>query len=189
MAFSTGASTSKRDADPEHHNHGHHHGYHHVRYENHNHPVGPHKCKDITQQVCTKIPHHNAKDVCEVIVDVTYIEECEDVISTHCHEDYTEVHHESHVVGHDTHVVGHHGYHRRDADNHHHHHHHGPKCHDKHHSQCHKVPKDHSHKVCNTLVSTTTTEECKNIATAHCEYDDTHSHKEAHVIGHHSLLV
>ena len=177
-------SVEKREAQPDHH-----HG-HVVGYVNHNHPVGPHKCKDRKEKQCHKIPHHAAHDDCEVIVDVTYIEECEHIVSTHCHEDHTKVHHESHVVGHDSHVVAHEHYGKRDADHHHHHHaySHGPKCHDKVDNHCYKVPKDHSHKKCKTTVDTTTTEECADITTTLCEYDGVHKHKEAHILGHETYV-
>ena len=181
----------KRAADHAHHHH--HHGGHHghvVRYENHNHPVGPHKCKERKEKKCVKVPHHHPHDECEVVVDIVYIEECEQVVSTHCQQEFTVVHHEAHVVGHDSHVVGHHGHgyhHKRDAD--HVGYTHGPKCHDKHHEHCHKVPKDHSHKICKTIVDTTETEECDDIVTTHCEIDETNKFHESHVVGHNSPIV
>merc|ERR1711915_590197 len=43
----------------------------------------------------------------DVVVDTTYIEECQDIITTHCQETSQQVHHSSAVVGHDSKVVAH----------------------------------------------------------------------------------
>merc|ERR1719289_535497 len=53
--------------------------------------------------------HH--KQVCheehEVVVTTTLIEECEDIVTKHCHNEHKNVYHTTNVVGHDTSVVGH----------------------------------------------------------------------------------
>merc|ERR1739845_100844 len=104
----------------------------------------------------------------DVVVDTTYIEECQDIITTHCQETSQQISHSSAVVGHDSKVVahGHRGYGyggygigKRDADaepkadakadaepgvqaysT-------GPKCHDKQDRQCKKIPKQNSRKI------------------------------------------
>merc|ERR1712119_176123 len=60
----------------------------------------------------------------EVVVTTTLIEECEDIVTKHCHNEHKNVYHTTNVVGHDTSVVGHevghsygHSYHgKREAD-------------------------------------------------------------------------
>merc|ERR1711970_1623560 len=80
----------------------------------HGYSSGPH-CQDKKDHQCHKIPKQSEHDKChveyDVVVDVTYIEECEYVVTTHCKEEHRQVHHSSHVVGHDSKVVahGHHG--------------------------------------------------------------------------------
>merc|ERR1712066_902911 len=161
-------SPAKREADPA------HHGY----------SSGP-RCHDKKDHQCHKIPKHQEHDECEHIVDTTYIEECEYVTHTHCEEEHTQVHHESHVVGHDSHVehhesYGHGGYHKREADAEAAHHgysqgySHGPKCHDKKDKQCHKI------------VDTTYIEECEEIVHTHCEEEHKQVHHSSHVFGHDS---
>merc|ERR1712098_444817 len=143
----------------------------------------------------------------DVVVDTTYIEECQDTITTHCHETSQQVHHSSAVVGHDSKVVdggygGYGGYGKREAEaeakadakaeagktysT-------GPKCQDKKDRQCHKIPKQNSRKIprkaCKTIVDTTYIEQCQDIITTHCE--EVHqkvSHSSA-VVGHDSKVV
>eukprot|EP00091_Calanus_sinicus_P020045 TRINITY_DN527_c0_g1_i6.p1 TRINITY_DN527_c0_g1~~TRINITY_DN527_c0_g1_i6.p1 ORF type:complete len:186 (-),score=55.82 TRINITY_DN527_c0_g1_i6:70-627(-) len=95
----------------------------------------------------------------EVIVTTTVIEECEDVITKHCHNEHKNVYHTSNVVGHDSSVVGHevghsygHSYHKREAEAAHSHlgshtHSSGPKCEEHVEKKCHKKPIQDSHKV------------------------------------------
>merc|ERR1712106_1270594 len=92
----------------------------------------------------------------DVIVDTTYIEECQDIVTQHCQETSQKVHHSSAVVGHDSQVVSHghagHGYGKRDADaeaqpgysT-------GPQCHAKKDRQCHKKPVQNSRKIPRTV--------------------------------------
>merc|ERR1711915_124536 len=51
--------------------------------------TGP-KCHDKKDRQCQKIPKQNQRQECheeyDVVVDTTYIEECQDIITTHCHE-------------------------------------------------------------------------------------------------------
>eukprot|EP00091_Calanus_sinicus_P011609 TRINITY_DN261_c0_g1_i8.p2 TRINITY_DN261_c0_g1~~TRINITY_DN261_c0_g1_i8.p2 ORF type:complete len:172 (-),score=64.83 TRINITY_DN261_c0_g1_i8:117-632(-) len=88
----------------------------------------------------------------DVIVDTTYIEECQDIVTQHCQETSQQVHHSSAVVGHDSQVVSHghggYGYGKRAADaeaqpgysT-------GPQCHAKKDRQCHKKPVQNSRKI------------------------------------------
>merc|ERR1712106_109905 len=106
----------------------------------HGYSSGP-QCHDKKDHNCHKIPKQSAHDEChveyDVVVDVTYIEECEYVVTTHCQEEHQQVHHSSHVVGHDSQVVGvhhgghsHGGYHKRAAE-----------------AGSHKHPKENSRKI------------------------------------------
>merc|ERR1711942_495097 len=80
----------------------------------HGYSSGPH-CHDKKDHQCHKLPKENSrkipKQICKKVVDTTYIEECEEIITTHCEETHEKVHHSTHVVGHDSKVVahGHHG--------------------------------------------------------------------------------
>merc|ERR1712243_297878 len=85
---------------------------------------GAPQCYDQTEHNCKKIPKQEERKEChveyDVIEDVTYIEECEYVVTTHCEEEHETVQHSSHVVGHDVqkfheslHHLGHH--HKREA--------------------------------------------------------------------------
>merc|ERR1711887_77487 len=58
----------------------------HIEYQQHD---GPH-CHDKKDQQCHKIPKEQEHGECyvdyEIVVDVTYIEECQYVTKTYCHE-------------------------------------------------------------------------------------------------------
>merc|ERR1712106_54077 len=93
-------------------------GYHKRAAEagGHGYSSGPH-CEDKKDEQCHKHPKEDSrkipKQICKKVVDTTYIEECEEIITTHCEETHEKVHHSTHVVGHDSQVVahGHHGSH------------------------------------------------------------------------------
>merc|ERR1712106_512874 len=128
----------------------------------------------------------------------TYIEECQDIITTQCLETSQQVQHSSAVVGHDSQVVSHghagYGYGKRDADaeaqpgysT-------GPQCHDKKDRQCHKKPVQNSRKVprpvCKTVVDTTYIEECEETFTTQCHTAHTQVHHSSAVVGHDSQVV
>merc|ERR1711970_585673 len=178
---------------------------------------GP-QCTDKKDRQCNKTPKQTSRQECheeyDVIVDTTYIEECQDIITTHCQEPSQQVHRSSAVVGHDSKLVGRgyggysgyggYGIGKREADaepkadakadakpgqsysT-------GPKCHDKKDRQCQKIPKQNSRKVprkeCKTIVDTTYIENCEDIITTYCQ--ETHqkvSHSSA-VVGHDSKVV
>merc|ERR1712066_66366 len=82
----------------------------------------------------------------DTIVDTTYTEECQDIVTQHCNSVSKQVHHSSAVVGHDTHVVAHgHGYGKREAEPA------GygsaPVCKEHVERQCHQVPQHLERKV------------------------------------------
>merc|ERR1712074_168863 len=53
----------------------------------------------------------------DTIVDTTYTEQCQDIVTQHCNSVSQKVHHSSAVVGHDSQVISHgHGYGKRDAE-------------------------------------------------------------------------
>ena len=164
---------------------------------------GPH-CTEKKDHQCHKIPKQEEKKEChveyDIVEDVTYIEECEYVVTTHCEEDHEHVSHESHVVGHEKHIehIEHHGgHHKREAAEHghkggHHSYSTGPKCHDKKDKQCHEMPKRESHKIpktlCKTIVDTKYIEECEEIITTHCEETHEKKYHTTHVVGHDSYV-
>merc|ERR1711982_251355 len=169
----------------------------------HGYSSGPH-CHDKKDHQCHKIPKQSEHDEChveyDVVVDVTYIEECEYVVTTHCQEEHQQVHHSSHVVGHDSQVVGvHHsghsygGYHKRDADAGDHGYSSGPYCEDKKDKQCHKHPKENTRKIpkqtCKKIVDTIYIEECEERIYTHCEESHERGHHSTRVVDHHSKVV
>jgi len=75
------------------------------------------QCHSVPVKHCENIPTHTprrvARTICAVHVDITTIEDCEEVITTKCHQTSQSVAHASNVVGHDTRVgppvvAGHH---------------------------------------------------------------------------------
>merc|ERR1712098_304967 len=64
------------------------------------------QCFSKPYKQCHKKPIQNQRQECheeyDIIVDTTYIEECEEIVTTHCEEQHTQVHHSSQVVGHDS---------------------------------------------------------------------------------------
>merc|ERR1711973_418027 len=90
------------------------HGGYHKRdagyggYGHEGHSSAP-QCQQHVEKMCHKIPEHKSKKiprpVCKTVVDTTYIEECEDIVTEHCEETTKQVHHSSAVVGHDSQVV------------------------------------------------------------------------------------
>lgn len=65
-------------------------------------------CHSVPVKQCEKIPTHTprrvGRTVCAEHVDVTTIEDCQEVITTKCHQVSQSVAHASNVVGHDTRV-------------------------------------------------------------------------------------
>ena len=169
--------------------------------------TGPH-CQTKKDKQCSKHPkeesHKIPKTLCKKIVDTIYIEECEDIITTHCHQTSQQVHHSSAVVGQDSQVVSHghggYGYGKREAkadakaeaepgygySS-------GPQCQDKKDRQCHKKPVQNERKVprpvCKTIVDTTYIEECEETFTTQCHTAHTQVHHSSAVVGHDSQVV
>merc|ERR1712033_124723 len=113
-------------------------GGHHFGHAYHD---GPH-CHDQKDHQCHKTPKQQEHEECyvdyDIIVDVTYIEECEVV----------DAHHESYEGD----------YHKRSANPGDHGHSSGPYCEDKKEKQCHKHPKENTRKIpkqtCKKIVDT-----------------------------------
>ena len=172
----------------------------HIEYQQHE---GPH-CHDKKDQQCHKIPKQQEHEECyvdyEIIVDVTYVEECEYVTRTYCHEEQESSYHHSRIVGHDSKVVdeyhvdnyGHDDYHKRSADAGGHYYS-GPQCEDKKEQQCHKHPHENSRKIpkttCKKIVDTIYIEECEEIIHTVCEESHQQYHHSQHVAGHESQVV
>merc|ERR1719347_821297 len=97
-----------------------------------------------------KCHHKVCHEEHEVVVSTTEIEECEDIVTKHCHQEHKAVHHTSSVLGHESSVVGHHVGHsyvgKRDADaglgysS-------GPQCQEQVERKCHKKPIQDMHKI------------------------------------------
>merc|ERR1711970_1198981 len=141
-------------------------------------------CQTYYDQAC-----HEEDDV---VVDTTYMEEGQDIVTQHCQETSQQVHHSSAVVGHDSQVVahGHAGYGKREAEPRYST---GPQCHDKKDRQCHKRPVQNERKVprpvCKTIVDTTYIEECEETFTTQCHTAHTQVHHSSAVVGHDSQVV
>jgi len=154
------------------------------------------QCFSKPHKQCHQKPVQNQRQECheeyDVIVDTTYIEECEDIITTHCQETSQQVHHSSAVVGHDSQVVahGHAGYGKREAEPGYST---GPQCQDKKDRQCHKRPVQNERKVprpvCKTIVDTTYIEECEETFTTQCHTAHTQVHHSSAVVGHDTQVV
>merc|ERR1712014_184069 len=172
---------NKREADPQ------------YGQDHHNNK----ECFSTPHKQCHQRPVQSQRQECheeyDVVVDTTYIEECQDIITTHCEETSQQVHHSSAVVGHDSQVVAHghagYGYGKREAEAEP-----GystvPQCHDKKDRQCHKKPVQNERKVprpvCKTIVDTTNIEECEEIFTTQCQTSHTQVHHTADLVGHHT---
>merc|ERR1712055_1079498 len=172
----------------------------HIEYQHHE---GPH-CHDNKDQQCHKIPKEEEHEEChvdyEIVVDVTYIEECQYVTRTYCHEEQETSYHHSRIVGHDSKVVGeyhedhygHDDYHKRSAQPGGHHYT-GPQCQDKQEQECHKHPHENSRKIpkttCKKIVDTIYIEECEEIIHTVCEESHEQYHHSQHVADHESAVV
>merc|ERR1712098_125564 len=81
----------------------------------------------------------------DTVVDTTYTQQCQDIVTKHCQSTHKQVHHSSAVVGHDSKVVsGGYGYGKRDAEAEpgygSHGYSSGPQCQQHVEKQCQKVP-------------------------------------------------
>ena len=63
------------------------------------------------EKQCHQKPIQNERQECheefDIQIHVTYLEECEEVVTQHCQEVTRQVHHSSQVVGHDSQVLSH----------------------------------------------------------------------------------
>ena len=70
--------------------------------------VKPPVCHYVPVKHCENVPTHSprrvAQTVCAIHVDVTAIEDCNEVLTTNCHQTTQTVTHTSNIVGHDTRV-------------------------------------------------------------------------------------
>jgi len=183
---------------------GHGHGYH-KREAEPGYGHQPHhnnlQCFSKPYKQCHQKPIQNQRQECheeyDVIVDTTYIEECQDIVTQHCQETHQQVHHSSAVVGHDSQVISHgSGYHKRDADAEAepgYGHSSGPHCQQNVEKQCHKVPQQHERKVprpvCKTIVDTTYIEECVEEFVTECQESHTQVHHSSAVVGHDTQVI
>ena len=183
------------------------------------HTSGPY-CYDHKDYQCRKKPKHETHEEChveyDVVVDVTYIEECEHIEITTCVEEKRKVHKTSHEVGHDSKVVDEYeehqydnGHYRKRAaqapvgiqapdpngieQQHHYGYNTGPQCQTRKDKQCQKHPKEESHKVpktlCKKIVDTIYVEECEEVVTVRCEEDLEGQHHSETVAEHESKSI
>merc|ERR1712212_678998 len=65
-------------------------------------------CTSVPQKMCKKVPIDTPRKVkktlCKTVVNIDIIEDCKEVITTHCEQTSQKVAHHSHVVGHDSRV-------------------------------------------------------------------------------------
>merc|ERR1712212_1436396 len=65
-------------------------------------------CTSVPQKMCKNVPIDTPRKVkktlCKTVVDIDIIEDCKEVITTHCEQTSQKVAHHSHVVGHDSRV-------------------------------------------------------------------------------------
>ena len=59
----------------------------------------------VHNQKCHDVYHEECHEEYDVVVDTTYIEECQDIVTQHCQQTSQQVHHSSAVVGHDSQVI------------------------------------------------------------------------------------
>merc|ERR1711930_1640 len=130
------------------------------------------QCFSKPHKQCHQRPVQNQRQVCheeyDTIVDTTYIEQCQDIVTQHCQQVSKQVHHSSAVVGHDTQVVaggygyGAQHYGKREASpeaapggysT-------GPICQEHVERQCHKVPQAHERKVPRQVCHSVPREQC-----------------------------
>merc|ERR1719435_544512 len=155
------------------------------------HTSGPY-CYDHKDYQCRKKPKHETHEEChveyDVVVDVTYIEECEHIEVTTCVEEKRKVHKTSHEVGHDSKVVD-----EYDEHQHHYGYNTGPQCQTRKDKQGQKHPKEESHKVprtlCKKIVDTIYIEECEEVVTVRCEEDLEGQHHSETVAEHESKSI
>ena len=110
------------------------------------------ECHEEKEIQCHKKPIHTKgkipRSVCKTVEDTTYIEECEETFTTHCHTAHSHVHHTSAIVGTESYIS--HGKQKREAQaeseptlgytN-------EPKCHAKKDRHCHKRPVQSFHQI------------------------------------------
>ena len=165
---------------------------------------GPH-CHDKKEHQCHKKPKHQEHEECyvdyDIIVDVTYIEECEYVVITHCEEEHEQVYHNSHIAHGQSHVVDvhhddhydHGSYHKRSAKAGENGYSSGHNCKDKKIKECSKQPDVETRKIprsiCKKVVDTIYIEECEEIIHTQCEESHDQYHHSSHIAGHDSQKI
>merc|ERR1711970_210505 len=132
----------------------------------------------------------------DTIVDTSYVEECQDIVTQKCHQVSQQVHHSSAVVGHNSQVigVGHRGhYAKREANPGHSDPHNHLQCFSKPNKECHQKPVQDEHEECHVehdvIVDTTYIEECEEVITTHCEHDSLAVKHHSQIVGHDSQVV
>jgi len=179
------------------------HSSHYAKREanpGHSDPHNHLQCFSKPNKECHQKPVQDEHEEChvehDVIVDTTYIEECKEVITTHCEHDSLAIKHHSQIVGHDSQVVDVHssdGHHKREAEAGDEGYSSGPQCHAKKDHQCHKKPVQNERKiprtVCKKIIDTTYIEECVETFTTHCHQHHSKYHTSAEIVGHESYVV
>merc|ERR1712212_54826 len=170
--------------------------------------------------VATGVPsygHQECHQTDETIVDTTYVEDCQDIVTQECHQVNQRVHHSSGVVGHGSQLIsggyGGHGYGKREADaepeaeadaeadpsygHASHGHTSGPQCQARTERQCQQrpvqnsrqVPREVCHEEYDTIVDTTYVQDCQDIVTQECHQVSQRVQPSSRVVGHDSQLI
>ena len=161
------------------------------------------QCFSTPNKECKQKPVEEEHEECyveqDIIIDISYIEECEELITTHCEHDSETVENHSRIVGGESEVVdvyheGSEQYQKREAgagdkDGYNS----GPKCQEKKDHKCHKKPLENKRKVprtiCKKILDTTIIEECEEIFTTRCFNHHSKYHTSTTIAGQESYTV
>merc|ERR1711874_901660 len=81
-------------------------------YGSYGHTSGP-QCQARTERQCQQRPVQNSRQVprsvfhteYDTVVDTTYVQDCQDIVTQECHQVSQRVHHSSGVVGHNSQLI------------------------------------------------------------------------------------
>ena len=108
---------------------------------------GPH-CYNELETKCIKVPKDIEETECDLILDITYVEECDHKVITRCEEESTKIVKDKK----DTH----------DSD-------HNTKCYNTKEKDCIRIPKEDVHEECKNFVRTVYEEECHEVEKPRCD--------------------
>ena len=149
------------------------------------------KCHEETRKKCEKVPKKVENEVCEdtvdTFVDVVYMEECEYIDTHYCHEQHERVVPSTDAKTGISVVEASSEEDKKLVEIS------GPDCHTRRIKQCHQKPieslRDSPNKVCETVVDTTYTEECKDVVIVHCDEVRYKVQQSSSIVGQESRLL